>query len=501
MSFISESEKVAHLLRRFGLGASEAELDYYGKDGLKGAVDKLLGYKNNSWKFDVDPMAFANGQGVVNIRVAQGIWYLRVLATQNPLEEKMTIFWHHHFAVSGEKVENSFAMMNYVDTLRTYATGNFKDLLRAVSKDPAMIYWLDNQENVKGKPNENFAREVMELFTMGIGNYSETDVQEAARAFTGWSYGVPLRNGRAFPTKNSPRRVDRYVFLPERHDTGDKKVLGVAGSLSGDDVIDILCDRAETPRFLVKKLWEWFVYADPDTKVVDKFATIFRDAGLDIAALLKAIMLSDEFYSDKAVRTVVKNPIDFCIATSRQLGVGETAMQRVREAIANPQVNEQNGLNTSLIRAAAPAFLLHSSTKSMGMELMYPPDVSGWRTGAYWVTSATMVERIKWADSLFGNPLDRAVRLNGNTQPAQQPIRANLAAPMAMALFRDNPTPKGAVEKLVSVFDVKLPEKTTQTLIDAAVNAAGSRVTLQTAPATAIAVCKLMFGSPEFQFG
>ncbi len=501
MGFITESEKVAHLLRRFGLGASEAELDYYGKDGLKGAVDKLLGYKSNSWKFDVDPMAFANGQGVVNIRVAQGIWYLRVLATQNPLEEKMTIFWHHHFAVSGEKVDNSFALMNYVDTLRFHATGNFRDLLRAASKDPAMIFWLDNQENVKGKPNENFAREVMELFTMGIGNYTEADVQEAARAFTGWSYGIPLRGGRALGTKSSPRRNDKYSFNDAKHDAGVKTVLGRTGQLSGDDVIDLLCDRPETPRFIVKKLWEWFVYPEPDTKTVDKFATIFKNASLDISALLKAIMLSEEFYSEKAVRTVVKNPIDFCVATARQMGIGEAAMQRVRDGIANPQINEQNGLNIGLVRAAGPAFLVHASTKSMGMELMYPPDVSGWRVGSYWVTSATMVERIKWADILFGNISNQGARPAGNAGIAPQlQGRNNPSAPLAFALFRLDPTPKGVVDKLTSIFDVKLPEKTTLTLVDAAKNALGNGLTLQNSATTAGAVCKLMFGSPEFQF-
>lgn len=499
MSLLSESEKVAHLLRRFGLGASEAELDYYGKDGVKGAVDRLLGYKDNPWTWDVDPMAFANGQGVVNIRVAQGMWYLRVLATQNPLEEKMAIFWHHHFAVSGEKVDSSFAMMNYVDTLRRHATGNFRDLVRAVSKDPAMIFWLDNQENVKGKPNENFAREIMELFTVGIGNYTEADVLEAARAFTGWSYGIPLRGGRTLGTLSSPRRADQYVFRADRHDGGSKTVLGQSGPLSGDDVIDILCDRPETPRFIVTKLWEWFVYPDPDAKTVEKFAKAFKDSGLDIGALLKAIMLSEEFYSEKAVRKAVKNPIDFCVATARQIGIGETAMQRVREGIANPQINDQNGLNNSLIRAAGPAFLLLSSTKSMGMELMYPPDVSGWRTGSYWVTSATMVERIKWADSLFGGADRARPALGSNFTPPQ---RANgQAGLLAVALFREDPTPAGVVKKLSSVFDVKLPEKAEKTLIDAAQNASGGRVTLQNGAQTASAVCKLMFGSPEFQFG
>ncbi|MBX3117486.1 MAG: DUF1800 domain-containing protein [Fimbriimonadaceae bacterium] len=499
MQTISERERVAHLLRRFGLGASEAELGYYGNGGSKAAVDKLLNYKDNPWRWDVPPSAFANNQGVVNIRVMQGMWYLRVLATQKPLEEKMTIFWHHHFAVSGEKVDNSFALMNYVETLRTHATGKFKDLLRAVSKDPSMIFWLDNQENVKGKPNENFAREIMELFTMGIGHYTETDVLEAARAFTGWAYGVPVRNGRSLTTNNSPRRVDRFVFVPERHDYGAKKLLGKSGDLNGDDVIDLLCGQPETARFLVKKIWEWFVYADPDTKVIDKFAKIFRDSDLDIAVLLRAIMLSEEFYSDKATRTLIKNPIDFCVSTARQLGIGEAAMTRVRSAIANPQINEQNGLNQALIRAAGPAFLILQSTKSMGMELMYPPDVSGWRTGSYWVTSATMVERIKWADMLFGTAVAGA-RPGGNAAAAPLAQGGNPGGYMAMTLFRGDPSPKGVVDKLTSIFDVQLPDATVQTLVASAQAESSGRLTLANSAQTAAGVCKLMFGSPEFQF-
>jgi len=246
MSALTERDRIAHLLRRFGLGASEAEMDFYGRLGWKGAIDALVDYEKTPVNFDVQPDLFANPQGVVNIRVMQGYWYLRLLATQRPLEEKMTIFWHNHFATSADKVDSSYAMDAHIDTLRKNATGKFGDLLMAVSKDPAMLYWLDNQENVAGRPNENFAREVMELFTLGIGHYTEKDIQEAARAFTGWTYGPPRFARLANRTARSPRRYEEFVLVRDRHDYGEKEVLGKAGRLEGEDIIDLLSAQAQT---------------------------------------------------------------------------------------------------------------------------------------------------------------------------------------------------------------------------------------------------------------
>src|SRR5579862_1345225 len=189
MALQTERQKGAHLLRRFGLGASEAELDYYLKDGgLNGAIEKLLNYENTDEGFKLDVDSFRNGKNNnINPQSVAVWWTARMLITQRPLQEKMTLFWHNHFATSGEKVTPGSMMYVQNDLLRQYATGNFREMLMAVSKDPAMLFWLDNQYNVKGKPNENFAREVMELFTLGIGNYTEQDIREGARAFTGWS--------------------------------------------------------------------------------------------------------------------------------------------------------------------------------------------------------------------------------------------------------------------------------------------------------------------------
>jgi uncharacterized protein (DUF1800 family) len=253
MSLRTEREKVAHLLRRFGLGASEAELEYYGEAGLKGAIDRLLN-PDSVEEAEIPPaQAFGGKNQQLKPQSIRAWWIQKLLATRRPLVEKMTLFWHDHFATSVQKVDNAGLMLDQNETLRAYALGNFRELLKEVSKDPAMMFWLDNQLNVKGKPNENFAREVMELFTLGVGHYSEKDVQEAARAFTGWNYSV--RRGK----KANPNSIrgGRPVFVEntEDHDEGRKSILGKSGPFSGDDVLDLLCDNLQTARYLTWKVW------------------------------------------------------------------------------------------------------------------------------------------------------------------------------------------------------------------------------------------------------
>ena len=488
---LNEQEKIAHLLRRFGFGASEAEMTFYSKNGLAGAITALLDYEKVEDVCDIDPMAFSNGKNVVNLRVIQGLFAMRLVGTMRPLEEKMTLFWHNHFATSSAKVENAFVMYNHINSLRKYSLSRFNVLLEAISKDPGMIYWLDGQENVAAHPNENFAREVMELFTLGIGNYTEKDVQEAARCYTGWSYG---RGPRANDT--SPKRLDAFRFYVDRHDQGVKTVLGETGNLNGEEMLMLLCRQKQTAKFITKKLWSWFGYEDPEDVLIERLSTKFFASNLDIKALVRSVMEAPEFYSEKAFRKVIKNPIDFTVSTIRQLGAGQVMLQRVKDGIANPQVNGQNGLNVSLIRALAPAQTAFSSSKSMGMELTAPPDVSGWRTGAYWITTSTMVERMKWADKLFaGGPA-------GNTQNPGNPLGGNRGPQVgiqAFPLFTADPTPAGVVKVLMSVFDLTLPPNKVAALVATAEGEGGSRIDQRSANTVAKAVCKLMFSTPEFQ--
>jgi uncharacterized protein (DUF1800 family) len=470
MALRTDREKCAHLLRRFGLGASEAELDYYLKDGFNGAIDKLLDYENTDEGFKLDVETLRNGKNnQLNPNTVAVWWTARMLITRRPLQEKMTLFWHDHFATSGEKVNQGGMVYNQNEILRQNATGNFREMLMQVSKDPAMVFWLDNQYNVKGKPNENFAREVMELFTLGVGNYTEKDIQEGARAFTGWSIQRTVRQ-----EGDEKRPQAEFAFRPRLHDDGPKTYLGASGNLTGDDVINHLCDLPRTAEYIAWKLWEWFAYPNPDKNLIGRLADKFRASNLSIKELLRGIMTSSEFYSDKADRAIYKNPVDFVVVTLRQLGVGQILSDMIGNIDAGPANQDPV---TRLLYARSS----YQGMTQMGMKLIFPPDVSGWEGGAAWVTTATMVERISWADKLFG--------------------RARFGVPFtSYRIFEQDPTPKGVATKLVSIFDAPISPAKMGNLVTAADRAMQGRLTPQNSNAVAAAVCRLIFASPEFQF-
>src|SRR3569832_2176554 len=230
MALQTERERGAHLLRRFGLGASEAELDYYLQGGLDNAIERLLHYEDVKEPYDYDLIDLAAlDQKNVNPQLASAWWILRLITARRPLQEKMTVFWHNHFATSAVFVVVGDLMFNQIELLRANATSDFHTILGEVSKDPAMLFWLDNQFNVKGKPNENFAREVMELFTLGIGNYTEKDIQEGARAFTGWTI-------RRLGARSQRPGSAEFLFRPVQHDDGTMTFLGKTGELNGEDI-------------------------------------------------------------------------------------------------------------------------------------------------------------------------------------------------------------------------------------------------------------------------
>jgi uncharacterized protein (DUF1800 family) len=471
MELRTDRDKVAHLLRRFGLGASQAEVDFYSKNGLRGAIDALLNYDQVDEGFDVPIVNFRDVKGRVNIVHVQSWWVARMLITRRPLQEKMTLFWHNHFATSASKVPQANLMYQQNETLRQNATGRFQAILTAVSKDPAMLLWLDNQYNVKGKANENFAREVMELFTLGIGHYSEKDIQESARAFTGWSMKRVPDETTPFGPKVKPIV---FNFRPFQHDDGEKEFLGNKGTFDGDDIVGILCGNPQSSRFLVKKMWSWFVYPDPAPALIEKLAADFHGNGMDVKRLIRNIMESDEFYSDQAYRHEFKNPVDFVIAPMRQLGIGAQISEAVKGTEEIPPV----------IRGILGA--AQRSLKDMGMSLFFPPDVSGWDGGPAWVTSATMIERVQFGSTLFG---DHAATTR----------RANIRY-AAYALLQDQPTVEAAVTKLISLFDVELPVEKRRELVHVAMEQSRGTIAEDNANSVAATVCRLMFGTPEFQF-
>ncbi|MCB0826035.1 MAG: DUF1800 domain-containing protein [Armatimonadetes bacterium] len=472
MALQSEKEKIAHLLRRFGFGASEAEMEYYSQGGLKGAIDKLINWEKVERGDFIEAGELDERGGIPQPQLAVLHWYGRALTTQRPLEEKLTIFWHDHFATSAQKVTSGTAMYQHINTIRDNAGNSFIDLLMAVSKDPAMLFWLDNQENLKDRPNENFAREVMELFTLSEGNYSEKDVLEAARCFTGWTVGV-RRGQRVVPVRNDiPRGNSIFYFDRANHDGGEKQLLGNKGDFDGEDIVGILCGHPMTAKYITKKMWEFFVYKNPEPAIVERLAGSFRNSGLNIRRLVRDIMESPEFYSEKAERKLIKNPIDFCMSTARQLGIGSIVTQGLSQA------EDFRGKR----RALGPAGQLAQATDTMGMRLMYPPDVAGWDWHEAWISTATMVERVKWADRVFpANGQGIAVINNMLGGPA---------------------TPDVLVDKMISVLDVNLPDSKVKVLRESAVKTAGGTGPIRPQQLARVAngVARLIFGSPEFQY-
>lgn len=471
MQLKSDRDKIAHLLRRFGLGASEAELEYYVPKGLAGTIDALLQPEGDDG-FTAQPTRFALNNNNLNMRGAEAWWLSRMIITQKPLREKLTVFWHDHFATSAEKVDAAIPMIAQNERIRAAALGPFEDLLLSMSRDPAMIYWLDNQLNKKGKPNENFAREVMELFSLGIGHYTEVDVQEAARAFTGWGYGRRGPGGRQAVQENRlPRAGVSFLFDENQHDEGIKTILGNKGNFNGDDVVGILTGHPQTATHIAKKMWEFFAYSDPDEKLVARLASTYRSKGLRTAVLVRAIMEAPEFYSDRCVRKLYKNPVDFCIATLRSLGVG-TQLKTLLDA--DPESTQGRGVLAAMIQVSG-------TMKSMGMQMFYPPDVAGWEWGEAWISTSTMVERMKWADKLFG---PRGLL----RQPA---LRAGLGNALT-----GSDTEEDFVKSLCSLFDVPIPASKMPTLVEAS-----KRTDFNRDPLGAAAnVSRLIFCLPEFQF-
>ena len=283
------------------------------------------------------------------------MWWLdRMLRTKHPLVEKMTLFWHGHFATSARKVPVPL-MAQQIDLFRAQALGNFRQLLIAVSRDPAMLVWLDNRYNYKAHPNENYAREVMELFTLGLGNYSERDVKEAARAFTGWTLG-----------KNFA-----FIYRPQLHDSGIKTVLGHTGSWDGEDVINLMVSQPASTQFMAHKLLEFFVYSDPEPELIDATANVYALAGYDIAKTVGTLLRSNVFDSQRAYRAIPKSPIEFAMGVLRYIGA--------------PQV---------------PANLPYHLSR-MGQDLLAPPSVKGWDGGPAWINTATLLARFNFVNSLL----------------------------------------------------------------------------------------------------
>ncbi len=412
-------------------------------------------------------------------------WTLRLILTKRPLQERLTVFWHNHFAVSGEKVVYGPAMLEYQQVLRKNANGNFRTLLHEVSKTPAMVQYLDTQMSVKGQPNENFAREVMELFTLGVGHFTEQDVKEAARAFTGWGVHY-IDLGGATPYEKILERCARqqklafnFCEVPALHDGGPKTVLGKTQNFSGDQMLDHLCSQARCPEFLSSKLAKWFIEPPLSTGLTLKLAKTMTESNLDLKPVLRVIAESNEFWSEKNALNRHRSPIDFYVSWFRQMGLRDVLLGLrgdVKDPFKPMKPEVRGGADALTFLMAREGFLL-----------MHPPNVGGWEWGEAWITTSNMTMRQLLPYIIFQG------------EDKNRPLAQFLAARLQTEFKVKNSAE--IVAALLSLFDANLPVGKLPILVEACNKLGGvdSLKDKESASTLLSKISALMVSSPEFQ--
>ena len=382
------ARQAAHLYRRAGFGGSPDDVARATSAGMRASVDSLVRFANSSAlpakpqladdrpnpghskalaaaaQVGATPQSDAAivearkaiGRAHRDNMIAMETWFLdRMINSPAPLQEKMTLFWHGHFTSAYQKGIPAQALVNQNNLFRANALGNIRDLTLKVSQDPAMVRYLDNAQNNKAHPNENYARELMELFTLGIGNYTETDVRESARAFTGWG-------------------IDRdYNFrdFPVRHDDGSKTFLGKTGNFTGRDIVEIIFTQPAAARLFAKDLLNFFVYSDPEPALIDAVAALIRKNDYNLQPVMSIVLRSNLFYSERAYRALVKSPVQFVVGSYQLFGINQSD-------------------NVAL-----------GALRRMGQILFLPPNVKGWDGGSAWLNSQTVLTRENFASSLM----------------------------------------------------------------------------------------------------
>lgn len=379
-SFNWNRDTAAHLLRRAAFGGTPAEIDALTARGLDGAVSQLVDYDT----VDTTPFETALAAKNYNLLTTRGLqqWFLdRMANSPRPLEEKMTYFWNLHWTSGISKVRGVTLMLNQNKTQRQYAVGKFDDMVTKMSQDPAMLVWLDNWLNRAVQPNENYSRELMELFTLGIGHYTETDVTHVARALTGW-------------TVQGYARADNYngatyINNPAIHDNGTKTILGHTGAWNGSDAINIILNLTDargsvSGRFIGAKLWTFFAYDDPPDFIVDQLASVWVSSGRVVREMLRAIFSSPEFYEPHARKTWVRSPVEYAVASVRML-------------------EGSSDFSSS-----------SASLAGMSQSLFDPEDAKGWDWGLSWLNTGTLFNRATYTNSLASNRGQTGTRFDPN---------------------------------------------------------------------------------------
>ena len=359
---------IGHLYRRAAFGTTLDEMRAAEQRGPRATIDLLM--QGEPGCDEYLPAMLTAGESIAGRGEPadlRGWWLYCMLHSGHPLREKLTLFWHNHFATSIAKVNNATEMFNQNKLLRKHALGNFGPFLLAISKDAAMLHWLDSNSNIKGKPNENYAREVMELFSLGVGNYTEKDIREAARAFTGW---------------HTNSEGTGYEFNALLHDDGVKTILGETGNWNGDDVVRILLKQPAAARFLVRKLYRFYISEtqEPSDAFLEPLAESFRKSDYDIAALVRTMLSSRHFFSDYAFRQRIKSPVEFVLG----------AVRAVYRNYGSGDKRHRPLTHQDLVR----------QIDSMGQLLFAPPNVKGWRGAKAWLNTSTVLSRDNFAQAL-----------------------------------------------------------------------------------------------------
>ena len=381
--------KAAHLLNRAGFGGTEAEIDKVMKLGPQDAIDWMFDFPDapaeEQSQSDVPDLSAIEGyprnfreiqQKYRGMTPEERMQYRQMLMRANreavgetaawwmkrmadgpyPLQEKLTLFWHGHFTTSAKDERGALLIWTQNELLRRNVSGNFRAYVREISRDPAMLDYLNNQQNRKAHPNENYARELMELFTLGIGNYTEYDIREAARAFTGWAHDG-----------------DDFIFRRYDHDDGDKKFFGKKGNFDGDDVIEIILAHPASAKYITSRWWNFFAYEDPEPPMIESLGQLLRESKWEMRPVLRTMFASQAFYSDRAIGSMIKSPVQLVVGTIRLLGL---EMPNYRQ--------------------------LQGPLNQMGQVPLEPPNVKGWPGGRMWINTSTLFVRYNTAVWLSG---------------------------------------------------------------------------------------------------
>ncbi len=382
---------MAHLARRAGFGATREELERNLAQGYEATVEELLNPGDRGSMPDDLIRRYHVDQSEARMLASTGAtWIYRMVTTRCPLEEKMALFWHGLFATGYTKLNQARTLLNQVDMFRRCGLGRFPDLLVELSRDPAMIIWLDNQDNHKDAINENYGRELLELFSMGIGNYTEEDIKECSRAFTGWT----LKNAEFMAMRASKDSIWPYgriawhfEYRDHDHDHGEKTFLGETGNFNGEDIIDIIVRQEATAEFVCRRLFQYFASDEVDDQgreTITQMKASYFDSGYEIKPVLRTLFNSDYFKSDRARYSRVKGPVELLVGAIRMAG-----------SYQKPTFGAQKLADQALY---------------MGQGLLQPPTVEGWHEGMEWIDSGSLVERVNFAARELGDVRNPGVR-------------------------------------------------------------------------------------------